>query len=159
MFATQSNSFSARATDRDPLMTIGNGISGTTGLAFSGVYPFKPVANRTGPLQPASPTPAARPADAIRFSPAAVPGVPAVSGVYGTTGLQATSPAGALEAIGRMVAARVSPTLDVATLDFASGRGVAREGALPFYTNPTVANGVATSTSVARLGRSLDTTG
>lgn len=135
-------------------MTIGNGISGTAGTAASGVYAFRPAANRATPLQPTSPAPPAGPADTIRFSPAAVTSVTSVSGVYGTRGLQATSPAGALEAIGRLVAARVSPTLD-----FAPGRGVAREGALPFYTNPTVANGVATSTSVARLGRSLDTTG
>lgn len=129
-------------------MTIGNGISFPNGLANAGVYQLRPLSTQS----PAERTHfATKPADSIRLSSAASP---VVSPTYGTTGLQATSPGAALESIGKLVAGRVSPKID-----FTPGRGVARDGALPFYTNPALANGVATSTNVARLGLNLDASG
>ena len=78
---------------------------------------------------------------------------------YGVPGLQATTPAAAREALAQnappavrqMVAARVE-----ASMNYRSGE-VRGNGGMPFYANPAVANGVATSTSLARLGGSIDT--
>ncbi len=104
--------------------------------------------------------------DAISFSQAAerlrsaqpVQASPATYGTVGRTGLQATTTAAAKQAIGQMVAARVDTPMD-----YMSGQTPTRGGALPFYTNPSVANSVATSISVnrsaARLGVGLDTSG
>lgn len=129
-------------------MIIGNSNSITAGLPPAGVYPFRsPVAKP--PLGTATKPPQS--SDSIRISAAANAGL---NPTYGTPGLQAASPAKALEAIGKIVAARVSPAMD-----FSVNGGVSRAGAMPFYTNPTIANGVATSTSAARLGQTLDTTG
>ena len=105
----------------------------------------------------ASPSP-----DTINFSQAAqrlsqrVASAP--SPTYGTNGLQATTPAAARQALAatatQMVAARVSQPMD-----FVSGQAPARGTAVPFYTNPAIANGVATSTNAARVGTSIDATG
>jgi len=104
-------------------------------------------------------------ADTISFSQAAQrmgqanPGGLTAPVTYGISGLQATTPAAALEALAQrvppaarqMLAGRVDQPMD-----YRSGE-VKSAGGMPFYTNPAMANGVATSTSVARLGGSLDT--
>ncbi|MEQ8844950.1 MAG: hypothetical protein RIB58_08855 [Phycisphaerales bacterium] len=111
-----------------------------------------------------------RQADTISFSKAAeqvrqaqgAPGAQAarpVEATYGGSGLQATTPAAARQALAQsvspaareMVAARVERPMD-----YLSGQAPAGNG-MPFYTNPAMANGVATSTSAARLGGSIDT--
>lgn len=111
-----------------------------------------------------------RPVDSINFSQAAerlrgghtvVPASPTY-GINGASGLQATTPTAAREALSaaarQMVAARVAEPMD-----FVSGQAAARGGSMPFYTNPAMANSVATSTSAARaiggLGLSIDATG
>lgn len=100
-----------------------------------------------------------RPTDAISFSKAAeqlrsAQPVQPVPATYGVNGLQATTTAAAKQAIGQMVAARVE-----APMDYVSGQTPTLGGALPFYTNPSLANSAATSTSAARLGVGLDTSG
>lgn len=104
-----------------------------------------------------------RPTDAISFSQAAerlrsAQAIQASPATYGVGGLQATTTATAKRAIGQLVAARVGTPMD-----YASGQTPAREGSLPFYTNPSQANSAATSLSVnriaARLGVGLDTSG
>ncbi len=136
-----------------------NGINGTNPLASL------QSAGRTIRITPTIPnqTQTARPADTYSFSQAAQranqasPAAP----TYGVQGLHATTPAAAREALAQsdpqagrqMVAGKVD-----AAMDYRSGE-VRGNGGLPFYANPAVANGVATSTSVARLGGSLDTSG
>jgi hypothetical protein len=122
-------------------------------------------AGRSIRVTPASPNAAQtiRQTDAISFSKAAerlraAQPVYAVPATYGVNGLQATTTAAAKQAIGQMVAARVDTPMD-----YVSGQTPTRGGALPFYTNPSLANSVATSMSVnrsaARLGVGLDTSG
>lgn len=105
----------------------------------------------------------ARSIDSINFSQAAErlrqgQSVASASPTYGVGGLQATTPAAAREALStsarQMVAAQVSQPMD-----FVSGQAPARGGAMPFYTNPAIANSVATSTNAARVGLSIDATG
>ena len=134
-----------------------NGINGTNPLAaLQG-------AGRTIRITPTIPnqTQTPRPTDSYSFSQAAqrlgeaAPTAP----TYGVPGLQATTPAAAREALAQnapqavrqLVAGRVD-----ASMDYRSGE-VRGNGGLPFYANPAVANGVATSTSVARLGGEIDT--
>ncbi|MFI4917254.1 MAG: hypothetical protein ACIAS6_12205, partial [Phycisphaerales bacterium JB060] len=101
----------------------------------------------------------ARPTDAISFSKAAqalskAPAAGPARGTYGLSGLQASTPAAVHREMGKLVAARVD-----ARMDYVSGQAPARNGTLPFYTNPALANSAATSTNAARLGTSIDTTG
>lgn len=115
---------------------------------------------RITPTQPnATQTSRPTPTDAISFSQAAErlrssQPAQAAPATYGTNGLQATTTAAAKQAIGQMVAARVDTPMD-----YVSGQTPTRGGALPFYTNPTMANSAATSTSAAQLGLGLDTSG
>jgi hypothetical protein len=135
----------------------------------NGVNGANPLAALRGPARPIRVTPALpntlqanRPTDAISFSQAAerlrggqpIAAMPATYGVRGPQGLQATTTAAARQAIGQIVAARVHTPMD-----YVSGQAPTRGGSLPFYTNPSVANSVATSTSAARLGTGLDTSG
>lgn len=100
-----------------------------------------------------------QPTDVISFTKAAerlskTPGIQASPATYGVPGLQATTPSAAQREMGKLVAARVD-----APMDYVSGEVRGRGGSLPFYTNPALANSAATSTSAARLGTSIDTTG
>lgn len=113
---------------------------------------------------------AQKPVDTISFSQAAerlrggqtVVSASPTYGINGASGLQATTPTAAREALSaaarQMVAARVSQPMD-----YVSGQTPPRGGSMPFYTNPAMANSVATSTSAARaidgLGLSIDATG
>ena len=94
--------------------------------------------------------------DAISFSQAAerMRSAQPSPATYGVGGLQATTTAAAKQAIGQLVAARVDTPMD-----YTSGQAPGRDGSLPFYTNPSLANSVATSTNAARLGVGLDTSG
>jgi|GEM_PF-4953494 len=96
------------------------------------------------------------PTDAISFSKAAerIRSTQPEPATYGVSGLQATTTAAAKQAIGQMVAARVNTPMD-----YTSGQAPARNGSLPFYSNPSLANSAATSTNAARLGVGLDTSG
>lgn len=138
-----------------------NGVTGSQPIAASGrvgraihVSPSRVSAVQTN-----------RPTDAISFSQAAErlrasrPTIPTIASTgspatYALGGLQATTPSAVKQALGQFVAARVSTPMD-----FQSGQSPSRNGALPFYTNPTLANSAATRTSAARLGTGLDTTG
>lgn len=137
--------------------------------ASQGITGSSPLSPPQGPARtlrvtPSAPNPAQTPQrpDTISFSQAAQrlgqakAAASAATGVYGqTAGLQPTTPAAAREALGaaarQMLAARVDRPMD-----YASGE-VRGSGGMPFYANPAIANGVATSTSIARLGGSLDT--
>lgn len=92
-------------------------------------------------------TKAAQQVSASRATQSAAP-------TYGLSGLQATTPTAAQREMGKLVAARVD-----APMDYVSGQVTGRNGSLPFYTNPALANSAATSTNAARLGTSIDTTG
>lgn len=136
----------------------------------SGVTGHNPLAALQGAtralrVSPASPNAIRtnQPADVISFTKAAerlsqaktqTQGIQASPSTYGVPGLQATTPSAAQREIGKLVAARVD-----APMDYVSGQVQGRDGSLPFYTNPALANSAATSTSVARLGTSIDTTG
>lgn len=131
----------------------------------NGVTGSNPLAALQGPARSIRVTPAtanatqtARPTDAISFSQAAQrireSQAAAMPATYGVQGLQATSTAAARQAIGQIVAARVHTPMD-----YVSGQAPSRGGSLPFYTNPSMANSVATSASAARLGTGLDTSG
>lgn len=134
-----------------------NGVNGSNPLAaLQGagrsirITPTPPNATQTGRTTPT---------DAISFSKAAerlrsAQPVQAAPATYGVNGLQATTTAAAKQAIGQMVAARVETPMH-----YVSGQTPTRGGALPFYTNPSLANSAATSTSAARLGVGLDTSG
>lgn len=132
----------------------------------SGVPGSNPLAALQGAARSLRVTPSApnairtsQPADVISFSKAAerlsrTNGPASAPATYGVSGLQATTPTAAQREMGRLVAARVDTPMD-----YVSGEAPGRNGSLPFYTNPALANSAATSSSVARLGASIDTTG
>lgn len=138
-----------------PPMTDVSGVSGHNPLAA--------LQGATRTLRVSSSSPNAvrtnQPTDVISFTKAAeqlskAQGVQASPATYGVPGLQATTSTAVQREMGRIVAARVD-----APMDYVSGQVQGRNGSLPFYTNPALANSAATSTSVARLGTSIDTTG
>lgn len=136
-------------------MTDVTGVTGHNPLAaLQGVA-------RTLRVSPAAPNAVRtnQPTDVISFTKAAEElskshGTQASPATYGVSGLQATTPSAAQREMGKLVAARVDRPMD-----YVSGQVQGRNGSLPFYTNPALANSAATSTSVARLGTSIDTTG